>query len=208
MAKGRGWLAKLGLRGNSSSQLNMMDSSIPQGPDADVPEFHQQFAQFGAGRFWGVELAYQRVPGVTKTEVGYSQGHLHNPTYRDVCEGDTGHCEVVRVVYDPKVCTYESLLEVFWACHDPTALEHKGRYIRPQCRSAIYYYTAEQEKIAKESLENHQNTLDSKILTEILPFKKFYRAEIFHQQYLSRGGRFGFRQSAAKGCKDPIRPYG
>ena len=97
-----------------------MDSSIAQGPDDDIPAPGQRFAQFGAGCFWGIELAFQRVAGVTKTEVGYSQGFLHNPSYEDVCSGTTNHSEVVRVQYDPKECSYETLLDVFWDKHDPT----------------------------------------------------------------------------------------
>ncbi|XP_038708275.1 peptide methionine sulfoxide reductase-like isoform X2 [Tripterygium wilfordii] len=117
-------LNKLGF-GTKSSDPSATDSSIPQGPDDDVPAPGQQFAQFGAGCFWGVELAFQRVSGVTKTEVGYSQGILHNPTYEDVCTGTTGHNEVVRVQYDPKAGSYESLLDAFWARHDPTTLNRQ-----------------------------------------------------------------------------------
>lgn len=185
-----------------------MDSSIPQSPDDDIPAPGQQFAQFGAGCFWGVELVFQRVPGVTKTEVGYTQGLVHNPTYEDVCSGTSNHSEVVRIQYDPKNCSYESLLDVFWARHDPTTLNRQGNDVGTQYRSGIYYYTPEQEKAAKESLEQQQKQLNRKIVTEILPAKKFYRAEEYHQQYLEKGGRFGFKQSAAKGCNDPIRCYG
>ncbi|KAK7276827.1 hypothetical protein RIF29_17973 [Crotalaria pallida] len=184
------------------------DSSIPQGPDDDIPAPGQQFAQFGAGCFWGVELAFQRIPGVSKTEVGYSQGFLHNPTYEDVCSGTSNHSEVVRIHYDPKACSYETLLDLFWARHDPTTLNRQGNDVGTQYRSGIYYYTPEQEKAAKESLEQRQKQLNRKIVTEILPAKKFYRAEEYHQQYLEKGGRFGFKQSAAKGCNDPIRCYG
>lgn len=98
----------------------MENSSIAEGPDDDVPAPGQLFAQFGAGCFWGVELAFQRVPGVTKTEVGYSQGFLPNPSYEDVCTRTTNHNEVVRVQYEPKECSFETLLDVFWARHDPT----------------------------------------------------------------------------------------
>lgn len=109
----------------SARATENMDSSIPQGPDDDIPAPGQQFAEFGAGCFWGVELAFQRVPGVTKTEVGYTQGLVHNPTYEDVCTGTTNHSEVVRVQYDPKICSYETLLDVFWARHDPTTLNRQ-----------------------------------------------------------------------------------
>ncbi|KAI0500275.1 hypothetical protein KFK09_018485 [Dendrobium nobile] len=206
------WLGKLGWLGfGNRAGLSSMDTSsaaIAQGLDDDVPAPGQQFAQFGAGCFWGVELAFQRVPGVTNTEVGYSQGLAHNPTYEDVCTGTTNHAEVVRVQYDPNSCRYEDLLDVFWARHDPTTLNRQGNDVGTQYRSGIYYYTPEQEKAAKDSLDRHQTTLGRKIVTEILPAKKFYRAEEYHQQYLEKGGRFGFQQSASKGCNDPIRCYG
>lgn len=125
------WLNKLGF-GTRSTTESSMDSSIAQGPDDDLPAPGQQFAQFGAGCFWGVELAFQRVPGVTKTEVGYSQGYLHKPSYEDICTGTTNHSEVVRVQYDPKECTYDSLLDVFWARHDPTTLNRQVRLLDEQ----------------------------------------------------------------------------
>lgn len=117
-------LNKLGFGSPRASQ-SPADASIVQGPDDDVPAPGQQFAQFGAGCFWGVELAFQRVPGVTKTEVGYSQGFLHNPSYEDICSGTTNHSEVVRVQFDPKECSYDSLLDAFWARHDPTTLNRQ-----------------------------------------------------------------------------------
>lgn len=122
------WLAKLGLGfgGRTSATTDSASaSSVAQGPDDDIPAPGQQFAQFGAGCFWGVELAFQRVSGVTKTEVGYSQGFLHNPSYNDVCSGTTNHSEVVRVQFDPKECSYEDLLDLFWASHDPTMLNRQ-----------------------------------------------------------------------------------
>ena len=102
-------------------------SSITQGNDNDVPAPGNEFAQFAAGCFWGVELAFQRLPGVTQTEVGYAQGITHNPSYEDVCSETTGHAEVVRVQYDPKGCTFESLLDLFWSRHDPTTLNRQVR---------------------------------------------------------------------------------
>ncbi|KAF3669491.1 Peptide methionine sulfoxide reductase [Capsicum annuum] len=125
------WLNKLGF-GHARTDQSSIDSSssaIPQGPDDDLPSPGQQFAQFGAGCFWGVELAYQRVPGVTKNEVGYSQGYVHNPRYEHVCSGTSYHSEIVRVHYDPNECSYESLLYVFWARHDPTTLNRQSIYI-------------------------------------------------------------------------------
>ncbi|KAL1533067.1 Peptide methionine sulfoxide reductase A4, chloroplastic [Salvia divinorum] len=129
----------------------------------DAPAPGHQFAQFGLGCFWGPELAYQRVPGVTKTEVGYTQGYMHNPTYEDICSGTTNHSEVVRVQYDPKECSYDSLLDVFWANHDPTTPNRQGNDVGTQYRSAIYFYTTEQEKTALESSERQQKLVKRKI---------------------------------------------
>ncbi|CAH9113020.1 unnamed protein product [Cuscuta europaea] len=204
------WLNKLGFGARSATDpaMDSTSSAIAQGPDNDVPGPGQMFAQFGAGCFWGVELAFQRVPGVTKTEVGYSQGIRDNPTYEDVCTGSTKHSEVVRIQYDPKECSYENLLDAFWAKHDPTTLNRQGGDVGTQYRSGIYFYTPEQEKAAIESKEKQQKILNRQIVTEILPAKKFYRAEEYHQQYLAKGGRFGSKQSTDKGCTDPIRCYG
>ncbi|KAK4351187.1 hypothetical protein RND71_030500 [Anisodus tanguticus] len=203
------WLNKLGFgAARTDTPMDSSSSAIAQGPDDDIPAPGQQFAQFGAGCFWGVELTFQRVPGVTKTEVGYTQGYLHNPTYEDVCSGTTFHSEVVRVQYDPKECNFDSLLDVFWDRHDPTTLNRQGNDVGTQYRSGIYFYTPEQEKAAIEGRDRQQKILNRNIVTEILPAKKFYRAEEYHQQYLAKGGRFGFRQSTEKGCNDPIRCYG
>ncbi|KAL6526916.1 Peptide methionine sulfoxide reductase A4, chloroplastic [Orobanche gracilis] len=197
-----------GTRSINDSPMDSSSSSISHGPDDDTPSPGLQLAQFGAGCFWGVELAYQRVPGVTKTDVGYSQGHLHNPTYQNVCSGTTNHSEVVRVQYDPEECSFGTLLDVFWARHDPTTLNRQGNDIGTQYRSGVYFYTPEQEKAALESKDRQEKLLNRKIVTEILPAKKFYRAEEYHQQYLAKGGRSGFKQSDGKGCNDPIRCYG
>ncbi|XP_012487669.1 peptide methionine sulfoxide reductase [Gossypium raimondii] len=201
-------LKNLGFGANNKPTASMDNCAIAQGPEDDVPPPGQQFAQFGAGCFWGVELAFQRVSGITKTEVGYSQGFMHNPSYEDVCSGTTNHSEVVRVQYDPNECSYDTLLHVFWARHDPTTLNRQGNDVGTQYRSGIYFYSPEQEKAAVESMEKQQKLLNRRIVTEILPARKFYRAEEYHQQYLAKGGRFGCKQSAEKGCNDPIRCYG
>ncbi|CAA3001755.1 peptide methionine sulfoxide reductase [Olea europaea subsp. europaea] len=179
-------------------------------PDLDVPDQPGlELAQFAAGCFWGVELAFQRVEGVVKTEVGYSQGHFHNPDYKIVCTGTTNHAEVVRIHFDPTVCPYTNLLSLFWGRHDPTSLNRQGNDVGTQYRSGIYYYNETQAQLARESLEAKQNEFPNKrIVTEILPAKKFYRAEEYHQQYLEKGGGQGLKQSSAKGCTDPIRCYG
>ncbi|KAG6556999.1 hypothetical protein Mapa_001415 [Marchantia paleacea] len=165
-------------------------------------------ATFGAGCFWSVELAYQRVPGVIKTAVGYSQGHTENPTYEQVCTGRTGHVEVVLVDYNPSEVSYEKLLDVFWKKHDPTQYNRQGNDVGTQYRSGIYYHSPEQETVAKDSLKEMEGKLGKKIATEILPAKTFFMAEDYHQEYLEKGGRGGNKQSARKGCNDPIRCYG
>ncbi|TVU15514.1 hypothetical protein EJB05_39038 [Eragrostis curvula] len=168
-------------------------------PDTDAPGGEGlALAQFAVGCFWSAELVYQRLPGVARTE-----GHLHEPTYKVVCGDGTGHAEVVRVHYDPNECSYAKLLDVFWAKHNPTTLNKQGNEVGTQYRSGIYYYTAEQEAQARESLVEQQKKWEDKIVTEILPAKRFYHAEEYHQRYLEKGG-----QSAEKGCADPIRCYG
>jgi peptide-methionine (S)-S-oxide reductase len=147
-------------------------------------------ATFGAGCFWGVEAAFRQLKGVTNTEVGYMGGTLDNPTYQDVCTDRTGHAEVVRVEYDPAQVSYQDLLNVFWENHDPTTLNRQGPDIGTQYRSAIFYYTPEQEKIAQAS---KQAIADAKkfrrpIVTEIVPATEFWRAEEYHQQYLEKRG--------------------
>ncbi|CAL5327371.1 hypothetical protein CsSME_00007057 [Camellia sinensis var. sinensis] len=177
-------------------------------PDSPI-EPGLELAQFGAGCFWGVELTFQRVEGVVKTEVGYSQGHVPDPNYKLVCTGTTNHSEVVRVHFDPSLCPYTNLLSVFWVRHDPTTLNRQGGDVGTQYRSGIYYYNEEQARLAQESMEAKQKEFkDNKIVTEILPAKTFYRAEEYHQQYLEKGGGRGCKQSASKGCNDPIRCYG
>nr|XP_016496548.1 PREDICTED: peptide methionine sulfoxide reductase-like [Nicotiana tabacum] len=179
-------------------------------PDLDNPDHPGlEFAQFAAGCFWGVELAFQRIDGVVKTEVGYSQGHVHDPNYKIVCSGTTDHAEVIRIQFDPNVCPYTNLLSLFWSRIDLTALNRQGNDVGNQYRSGIYYYNEAQAQLARESLEAKQKEFkDKKIVTEILPAKRFYRAEEYHQQYLEKGGGRGAKQSAAKGCNDPIRCYG
>ncbi|KAG2676031.1 hypothetical protein I3760_12G033200 [Carya illinoinensis] len=181
-------------------------------PDTDAPDDPgHELAEFGAGCFWSVELAFQRVVGVVRTEVGYSQGHVPDPNYKLVCSGTTNHVEVVRVHFDPKVCPYTSLLSIFWSRHDPTSLNRQGGDVGAQYRSGIYYYNENQARLAQQSKEAKQLELkdhEKIIVTEILPAKRFYRAEEYHQQYLEKGGGRGTKQSAEKGCTDPIRCYG
>ncbi len=148
-------------------------------------------ATFGAGCFWGVEVAFRRVTGVTSTAVGYLGGALKNPTYHDVCTGETGHAEVVQLEYDPSLVSYDELLNVFWGLHDPTTLNRQGPDVGTQYRSATFFHNAEQEAVAKASKEKLQSSGRYKrdIVTEMTPASEFYRAEEYHQQYIEKRGQ-------------------
>ena len=150
-----------------------------------------QKATFGAGCFWGVEAEFRQLPkGVVSTAVGYEGGTMKNPTYRDVCTDRTGHAEVVEVEYDPEKVSYEDLLKVFWANHDPTTLNRQGPDVGTQYRSVIFYHTPEQQVAAlasKEKLEK-SGRYRRPVVTEIVPATSFYRAEDYHQQYLEKRG--------------------
>lgn len=149
-----------------------------------------ELATFGAGCFWGVEVAFRQIRGVKDALVGYLGGTLANPTYKDVCTGRTGHAEVVQVEYDPSEVTYDRLLEVFWENHDPTTLNRQGPDVGTQYRSAIFYHTPEQERAAKESKSRFEASgkLSRPIVTEITAASTFYPAEDYHQRYLEKRG--------------------
>jgi peptide-methionine (S)-S-oxide reductase len=147
-------------------------------------------ATFGAGCFWGVEVAFRQVPGVTDATAGYLGGTLPNPTYKDVCTGRTGHAEVVEVTYDPTKVDYHDLLNVFWSSHDPTTLNRQGPDRGTQYRSAIFYHDESQKAAAIASKErwNGSGRFSSPIVTEITPASTFYPAEEYHQRYLEKHG--------------------
>ena len=148
-------------------------------------------ATFAAGCFWGVEAAFRRLDGVLSTAVGYTGGHTVDPSYKDVCGGQTGHAEAVRVTFDPARISYDQLLDVFWAVHDPTQRNRQGPDIGTQYRSAIFTHGPEQDRAARASLERQAEVGDRgrKIVTEIVPAEAFYMAEDYHQQYLEKRGR-------------------
>ena len=149
-----------------------------------------EMATFGAGCFWGVEVAFRQIQGVSATAVGYSGGHTENPTYHDVCGGETGHAEVVEVEYDPAVVPYDRLLEVFWENHDPTTPNRQGPDVGEQYRSVIFFHSPEQEAVARASLARLQESgrYRRPVVTQILKAGPFYRAEEYHQQYLEKRG--------------------
>jgi len=147
-------------------------------------------AVFALGCFWGAERKFWQLPGVYVTAVGYAGGYTANPTYREVCSGMTGHTEVVLVVYDPKVVSYEKLLQTFWEAHDPTQGMRQGNDVGTQYRSAIYTYSAGQMKAALASRDRYASALAQvgfgSITTEIREAPEFYYAEDYHQQYLAK----------------------
>lgn len=149
-----------------------------------------EMAMFGMGCFWGVERIFLQLEGVFTTAVGYAAGITPNPTYHEVCTGRTGHNEVVRVVFDPKVISYETLLKIFWEGHDPTQGMRQGNDAGTQYRSGIYAYSSSQKELAEASLDAYQQALKGagygKISTEILDAPEFYYAEAYHQQYLAK----------------------
>lgn len=145
-------------------------------------------ALFGAGCFWGVEETFRKIPGVVKTEVGYTGGHTLNPTYQSICEGDTNHVEVVLVEYDNKIISYDKLLNHFWKCHDPTTLNRQGPDIGTQYRSAIFYFDDNQKKLATESKINFAKENNLIIVTEISQLSDYYKAEEYHQKYIQKTG--------------------
>jgi peptide-methionine (S)-S-oxide reductase len=147
-----------------------------------------EMATFGAGCFWGVEVAFRNVPGVTDTAVGYMGGTVTNPTYEQVCTDRTGHAEVVQVEYDPEEVSYEQLLDTFWEEHDPTQVNRQGPDVGSQYRSVVFFHTPEQQEQAVASKARVQAQSDDPVVTEIVPASDFWRAEEYHQQYLVKRG--------------------
>ena len=146
---------------------------------------NMELATFGSGCFWCTEAIFQELKGVESAKSGYSGGHTLNPTYKEVCSGETGHAEVIQVSYDSKIISYRDLLEVFWQTHDPTTLNRQGADVGTQYRSSIFYHSVEQKEIA----ETYKKKLDEAgvfgkpIVTEITEFKELYKAEDYHQEY-------------------------
>ena len=143
-------------------------------------------ALFGAGCFWGVEESFRKLPGVKKTEVGYSGGKTKNPTYETVCSGDTNHAEVVLVEFDENEISFKNLVNHFWQCHDPTTLNRQGPDIGTQYRSAIFYFDENQKKISYDLKIEHSRKTNLNIVTEIIAASEYYKAEEYHQKYIQK----------------------
>jgi peptide-methionine (S)-S-oxide reductase len=163
----------------------------------------------GAGCFWCTEAVFQRLEGVERVVSGYAGGIIPNPTYKQICTGTTGHAEVINVYFDPNKTSLESLLEVFWATHDPTTLNRQGGDVGPQYRSSIFYYNESQKEIAtnlKAEL-NASKVYDSPIVTEITAFSNFYPAENYHQDYFNLNGMQPYCQFVVRPKVDKLKKY-
>jgi len=148
---------------------------------------------FGGGCFWCIEAVFQRLKGVTSVVSGYAGGKIENPTYKQVCTGETGHAEVVQIEFQPSVVSYDKLMEVFWAAHDPTTLNRQGADVGTQYRSVVFFENDRQKTIAEKSKATAQKDFMAPIVTEISPMPKFYKAEDYHQNYFNlNGARNGY----------------
>jgi peptide-methionine (S)-S-oxide reductase len=160
-----------------------------------------EVATFGAGCFWCVEAVFQRLKGVEKVVSGYAGGHVENPTYRQVCGGNTGHAEAIQIHFDPSQVSYEKLLEILWKTHDPTTVDRQGNDYGPQYRSVIFYHNEDQKRLAEEYKKklDEAKIWSDPIVTEITPFTNFYPAEDYHQNYYNQN-------SSQPYCSFVIRP--
>jgi peptide-methionine (S)-S-oxide reductase len=158
-------------------------------------------ATFGAGCFWCVEAFFQRLQGVLQVKSGYSGGNVKNPSYKEVCNGTTGHAEVIQSTYDKSKISYDELLEVFWKTHDPTTMNRQGNDIGTQYRSAVFYHGEEQKQLAEKYKKalNDANAYPNPVITEIKPFTGFYPAEEYHQNYYNQN-------SGQSYCRYVIQP--
>lgn len=148
----------------------------------------KELAVFGGGCFWCTEAIFQRLYGVTSVKPGYAGGTLENPSYEDVCNGDTGHAEVIQVEFNPEQIPYIALLEVFMHTHEPTSLNRQGNDIGPQYRSVIFYSSQEQKEVAEKYIQELSKEFTKPIVTEISPLEVFYPAESYHENYFNKNG--------------------
>ncbi|MGC8742560.1 MAG: peptide-methionine (S)-S-oxide reductase MsrA [Verrucomicrobiia bacterium] len=157
-----------------------------------------ELATLGGGCFWCMEAVFEQIPGVMSVTSGYSGGFTKNPTYKQVCEGNTGHAEVIQIEFDPEKISYSQILDVFWKAHDPTSLNRQGADIGTQYRSIILYHNDEQRKIAEASRMRIAKEFSKPIVTEIVPFTAFYKAEEYHQNFFKNNPEYGYCQAVIK----------
>ena len=184
-----------------------LDQALPK-TTVEIPD-GLELITLGAGCFWCTEAVFQRLEGVEKVVSGYAGGIIPNPTYKQICTGTTGHAEVIHVFYDPLKMSLESLLEVFWATHDPTTLNRQGGDVGPQYRSSIFYQRESQKETAtklKAEL-NERKVFDRPIVTEITPFSNFYPAENYHQDYFNLNGLQPYCQFVVKPKVEKLKKY-
>lgn len=153
----------------------------------------KEICTLGGGCYWCLEAFYQRIQGIEKVTSGFSGGHVENPTYEQVCSETTGHAEVVQLTFDTKIISYREILEIFFAMHDPTTLNRQGNDIGESYRSIVLYHNDEQKKIAEDMIQNFAPTLyEDPIVTEIVPFEKFYPGPDYHQGYYNQNPNQGY----------------
>jgi peptide-methionine (S)-S-oxide reductase len=189
-----GMIVMFSCNSSSPQPVVMHEEFIPAGVKTDT-------ATFGTGCFWCTEAIFQELKGVLKVTSGYSGGTVKNPSYEDVCTGETGHAECLQIIYDPKVISFDELLEVFWESHDPTSLNRQGNDVGTQYRSVIFFHDAEQKRKSEEykiKLDK-SGAYNNPIVTEITPFTHFYAAEDYHQDYFRLHGNQPY-------CSFVIRP--
>ncbi|MDD4869318.1 MAG: bifunctional methionine sulfoxide reductase B/A protein [Kiritimatiellae bacterium] len=162
---------------------------------------------FGSGCFWCSDAAFRMLDGVKSVEVGYMGGKNKNPTYKEVCTGNTGHAEVSQVKFDPAKVSYEKILEIFWKVHDPTSLNRQGNDTGTQYRSAIFYHSPEQKTAAEKSRDALQNKMVKKIVTEIVPAEEFYKAEDYHQDYFRNNPELPYCQAVIKPKLEKLKKH-
>ena len=159
----------------------------------------QEKATLGAGCFWCVEAVFERIPGVQSVVAGYAGGSKPNPTYEEVCNGNTGHAEVAQITFDPSIVSFEKILEVYWKAHDPTTMNRQGADVGTQYRSVVFYDGEKQKLAAERSKKEAQRYFEDPIVTEVQPLKEFYKAENYHQDYYKNNPNAAY-------CTFVIRP--
>lgn len=194
LALSLGTLLVLSCEQSKGKQQTYLDAHLKETMKTDT-------ATFGTGCFWCTEAIFQELKGVVSATSGYSGGNINNPTYEQVCTGTTGHAECIQVIYNPTEITYDELLEVFWKVHDPTTLNQQGADIGPQYRSVIFYHSEDQKQKAEsyKTVLNNEKAFDKPIITAIEPFKNFFAAENYHQNFYSNNPNYGY-------CRIVIKP--